>query len=196
MPAERPDFLNDVEIDVFRFRIDETLDEIEPDPAHTGGVHRAKLIDGYVRRNIGDATRPITRSVQRIDDCSVVLAVAGRLNDYVPGKAEKVPEREQLVFSRIAGRVLAFRRIRKLHSRTEHMAMRIDRTRGQSKLRFAWVRVERNPTCIRLDSALIRLFGLDTTLLSQPHTAYRRRRYRACLILTGLYRAHGCFAPP
>jgi hypothetical protein len=57
--------------------------------------------------------------------CAVVGAVAGRLHDHVLVEAEEVAQREQLVFRRVARRVLPLGRVRKLRAWTEDVAVRV-----------------------------------------------------------------------
>src|SRR5208282_2601231 len=66
-----------------------------------------------------------------------VGAVARRLDDDVARKAEMIAQGKQLRLARVARRVLALGRIRKLGAWPEHVAMRVDAAERKRKSRLA-----------------------------------------------------------
>ena len=121
---------------VLRRRIDQPLDEIEAHALHAGAVQLLELLVGEALVDEGDALRLAVRRHQRIDQRAVVGVVAGRLHDHVLVEAEEVAALEQRLLRRVARRVLALRRERKLRLRPEHVAVRIDRAGRRPVLRL------------------------------------------------------------
>ena len=90
---------------------------------------------------------------QCIDHRAVIGTVASRLNHYVARKAEMVAEREQRVFARIAWCIFALRRVGKIITGAEHMAVRIDGARRQSEVGRFWAGMKRQPVGIHIERA-------------------------------------------
>src|SRR6185437_6942078 len=110
-----------------RRRVDQTLDEVEAHTANSRGIERAQLRVRYAARHGCDAPRPAGRCAQRIEQRPVIGAVARCLDDDVTLESEKIAQRPEMLLRGVAGGVFALRRVRKLLTGAEHMAMRIDR---------------------------------------------------------------------
>src|SRR5207244_11663875 len=81
----------------------------------------------------------------RINQRAVTGAVAGGLHDDVPGEAEVVAQRVELLLRCVAGRVLALRRVGELRARSEHVTMRIHAAGRHLELRLRRSRVPVQP---------------------------------------------------
>jgi hypothetical protein len=79
---------------------------------------------------------------ERVDERTVVVAVAGRLHDDVALEPEVVAQREQLFLRGIAGRVLALGRIGEGIARPEYVAVRIHGPGRHRETRLRRVRVK------------------------------------------------------
>src|SRR6187549_3815416 len=126
VPAKWRDPMCDLSEHVARREVDEAFDEVEARAADAGLVHRCELGVGHRSIDGRDAACAAVGGEQRVNECPIVGAVTGRLNDDVLIEAEMIAESEELVLRGIARRVLALRRVRKLIAGPEYMTMRVD----------------------------------------------------------------------
>ena len=90
MPVMLDNAAGDLDQFVLRREVDQPLDEIEPDAAHTGLVKPLQFRVAHLAPDGRDAARLAPARTQGVDHGAVVGAVAGRLHDHVAGKAEMI----------------------------------------------------------------------------------------------------------
>ena len=150
MPAERCDPMGDFVQHLARREVDQATHEVEARATHACLMHGAQLGIGHITADGCHTAGPATRVQQRIDQRPVVGAVAGGLHDHVALEAQKVAQRKQLILRRVARRVLALGRKRKLRGGAEHMAVRIDRARRHTPARLGRIRMKDQPVGIHV----------------------------------------------
>ena len=134
-----------VAVVVVRFRVDQALDVVEADAAHTEFVHSGQFGLGDVGLDGDHAAGFVVGVFQNVQKCGIVRPVAGRLDDDILFEAEEVPQGEQLFPAGVAGSVFALRGEGEGVTRPEDVAVRIDRTGRDLEPWFARVRVPVEP---------------------------------------------------
>ena len=80
-----------------RHTVDQSLDEVEAHPAHTGSVQVGEVGIRHIAAHRGHPASAAFAAAQRVDESAVVGAVAGGLHDDVPVESELITQREELV---------------------------------------------------------------------------------------------------
>ena len=133
VPAERCDALRDRRELVGGCGVDQAPHEVEPHPPDPGLVELAQLGVTDIRSDGRDAAGPAVGRAHGVDHRPVVRAVARGLDDHVAAHAEVVAEGEELVLARVARRVLALGCEGERGAGPEHVAVRVDRARGEGE---------------------------------------------------------------
>ena len=130
VPAELGDARGDPLHHVLRRGIDQPLDEVEAHALHAGVVQLLQARVGESPRRRRPRPWPC-RWKSTSASTSARLSVSWQVACTITflSKPRKSRRCEQLLLRRVAGRVLALRRERKLRLRPEHVAVRVDRAR-------------------------------------------------------------------
>ena len=137
VPAERCNAIRDLEQHFTRREISQTPDEVKARTAHTGSVHLLQLSIGHIAVDGSHTTGLVVGGLQRINQCAVVGAVAGRLHDHIFIEPQVVAQCKKLILAGIAGRVFAFRRVGEQVAGAKHVAVRIHCANRKFEGRFA-----------------------------------------------------------
>ncbi len=143
MPAQGRDLLGHLQQHFARGEIHQPLEEVEPHPAHAGGVQRLQLGVGDIGLHRGHALGLAAGGLQCIDQRAVIGAMTSGLDDDVALEAQEIAQGEQLFLGRVAGGVFALGRIGEDRGRAEHVAVRVHRPRRRPVGGLGGIGVER-----------------------------------------------------